>query len=191
MANERIRCPPRLRRHRSSAGGTAGSRRCNPSRRSGRVFLMAFDAGTGKDEACSRRFRRSSTYRRSSGRRSSAGARLTRWRATSPATMPRSGATASWTDRSPPTTRWASTMRGAARTRTSSSATTPCSASDSDTRTASTARGYGSRSRSRSSSASTTSGRSRSTGSIASSSCARRGSTRSPASRPNRASGSG
>ena len=62
----------------------------------------------------------------------------------------RSGASASSTGRSPPTTRWACITPGAAPTRTSSSATTPCSASGSATRTGSTARGCGSRSRSRS-----------------------------------------
>ena len=85
----------------------------------------------------------------------------------------RSVAAASWTGRSRPTTRWASTTPGAARTRTCTSATTRCSASGSATRTGSTARGCGSRSRSRRSWASTTSARSSRSGSIASSSSAR------------------
>ena len=171
-------------------GWYRGKQALQPVPATGTGFLLGASPDSGKDESCSQRFRRSWTCRHSNAPRSSAGARATPWRATSPATPRRNGATASWTDRSPPTIRWASITPGAGRTRTSSSATTPCSGSASGTRTASTARGCGSRSKSRSSLASTTSGRSRRTASIASSSCARHGSTRSPASRPSRASGS-
>ena len=67
------------------------------------------------------------------------------------------------TDPSPRTTRWASTMPGAAPTRTCSSATTRCSDAISATRTASTARASGSRWRSRRRWGSTPSARSRPT----------------------------
>ena len=52
-----------------------------------------------------------------------------RWSATSRAMSAPSDVSASWTGRSRPTTRWASTTPGAAPTKTSTSATTPCSAS--------------------------------------------------------------
>ena len=129
---------------------------------------------------CSGRSTASWTCPSWSTRSSSAGGSATRWPDTWRATRSRSGATASWTDRSRPTTRWACTTPGAARTRTSSSATTRCSASVSATRTGSTARGCGSRSRSRRSSASTTSARSSRSASIDSSSSASSGSTASP-----------
>ena len=73
------------------------------------------------------------------------GASGARSRACAPRT--RAGrAGASWTGRSRPTTRWASTMPGGGPTRTSSSASTPCSARTSAGRTGSTARGSGWRS---------------------------------------------
>ena len=70
----------------------------------------------------------------------------------------RSHAGRSWTGRSPPTTRWASTTPGAGCTRTSTSASTRCWARTSASRTGSTARACGSRS---TSSASWTSSRKR------------------------------